>query len=145
MLQLIIPIDNEETSGLLNRYVRRLFQVIQQDIQYKANRQKYKVREPYILQMNFIKWNDKPPDTIDLFYYITHSLYLHKGRNCYIIELNDRPLVTGSKTLVKDLVRLLEYGNENLPPYPLIRDILLYYQIHWEDEFENIINKTMFK
>lgn len=144
MLQLIIPIENEETGGLLDRYVRRLFQVIQQDIQYKANRKKYQVREPYILQMNFIKWNDKPPKELDLFYYITHCLCLHKGRGCYIIELDSRPLVTGSRTPVKDLVRLLEYGNEKLPAYPLISEILSYYQEHYEDEFVKVIERTMF-
>ena len=81
--------------------------------------------------------------TFDLFYYITHCLYLHRDRGCYIIALENTTPVRGSRTLVKDLVRLLEYGNEVLPPYPLIREILSYYQQNWEEEFANVIEKVL--
>lgn len=144
MLRLEILIKDSSKNVILDAFVERLFMTIQQEISFKANRKKYQIREPYILKMNFIKWRDKAPDHIDLFYYITRCLVLNKERSRYVIELNSRNLVVGSQTLVKDLIRLLEYGNEVLQAYPLIRDILSYYQKHWEDEFDNIVDRTLF-
>ena len=142
-MRLEIPIKNNDYDRVLNVYVRQLFKVIKDDIRTKANIQKYKVREPYILSMDFIKWRNEVPDHIDLFYYVTRCLVLKKEKECYVITLNDRALVNGSLTLVKDLIRLLEYGNEKLPAYPLIRNILMYHQEHWKDEFSKVVARSL--
>ena len=138
MLTLEIPYENGSIA-LYNTFCKQLYNAIQRAIYNKADRRKYQVREPYILQMNFIKWKGKPLDEINLYYYITHCLVLKQTNKGYVIELNNYMRVKGSMTLVKDLIRLVEYGNEVLPEYPLIREILSYYQNHYMDEYGNIV------
>lgn len=140
-MRLEIPYDESYYRPLYDTYCKQLYKVIQDEIRYSLNYNKYLIREPYILKMNFIKWKNKPLDKIDLRFYITHCLVLNKTKDGYVIELNDTALVTGSLTKVKDLIRLIEYGNEILPAYPLIRNVLAYYQVHWQDEFQNVLEK----
>lgn len=123
MLELRIYNDELKQANAAS-FCLRLLRIIRAEIFLKANRQKYKVREPIILSIDFIKWNSAPPKTIDLFYYIADCLVLEKTDYGYIIKVNDKRIIPGSTTLIKDLVRLLEYGCALFPPYPLIRDIL---------------------
>lgn len=123
MLSLEIAKNTNDQSSFL-KYCLKVFYFVRHEVYAKADRRKYKVREPIILATDFIKWNSTPPKTLDLFYYVTTCLLIEKTEDGCIIKVNDKAVIPGSTTLVKDLVRLLEYGCNLFPAYPVIRDVL---------------------
>lgn len=130
-------------SPLYEDYCKFLYEEIQQSIKDKVDKRKYDVRVPYIINSSVMKWNTKPPATVNLVYYITHCLELSKEKGEYVIRINPRIKVLGSKTKVSTLVRLLEYGNEKIPPLPVVRSVLLYYQVAYPYLLTEFIERRM--
>lgn len=114
-------------QGLYEDYCKFIFQEIKVTTKQKMNPLKYQVRESFVLNSKVIKWTYKPL-SIDLVYYMNHCLEMKKVRGVYVIRLNEKTKVKGSKTKVSTLIRLLEYGNEVLKPLPLIRVVMSYYR-----------------
>lgn len=136
--------EDEFPSKLYKDYSKFLYKSIKKDIRNSINRFKYLVREPLVLESSLIKWNHEPPKTIDLVYYINNALVLREDHGVYYITLNNK-LIRGSSTPISTLVRLLEYGNENIPPLPLIRSILLRYQATYKTLMFNYLREGMIK
>lgn len=122
-----LKFNEELDKGLYEDYCRFIFQEIKSMISQKVNPLKYHVRETFVLNSKVIKWIYKPT-SLDLVYYINHCLEMKKVRGVYVIRLNEKMKVRGSRTKVSTLVRLLEYGNEVLKPLPLVRTVMSYYQ-----------------
>ena len=118
-------------------FCKVLFMNLCKAIKENINPKKYKIRENAILSSSVIRWNKKPPRTIDLVYYITHCLELVYVKGNYIIRLNESKRIPGSSTKVSTLIRLLEFGNEKIPAYPYIRR---YIQIYM-DSYNEVIKK----
>lgn len=129
-----LVIDSEKINKFFYRRISQIiYRMLLEDIKNNINKKKYSIREKEILKSGVIQWDGKPPKSIDLVYYVTHCLELVYKRGCYVIQLNDRKIIPGSSTKVSTLIRLLEYGNEKITPYPYIRNFLMYYEDHYED------------
>lgn len=126
---MILEIDHTKVNKHFYRtFCRLLFLSIKATIQTNINMKKYRVREKAILKSSVIQWDKKPPKELDLVYYINHCLELVFLNGNYVIRLNDKLKIPGSSTRVSTLIRLLEYGNEEIPAYPYIRTILADYR-----------------
>ena len=139
----------EINKGKLNGYFydkvcKLIYKSVIEDLKKNINKRKYSVREEAVLESGIIKWKGAVPAHIDLVNYITNCLELVFEGNIYVIRLNDRQVVRGSTTKVSTLIRLLEYGNEKITPYPYITCLLKKYEKAYEqiaDEFLRRNNK----
>lgn len=133
MILFKIHFDEEIYRPLYNDYCKFLFGSIKDSIRRQMKKEKYEIRESVIIKSSVIRWYKSPPKKLDIAKYINSCLELIKIRGEYVVALNERKRVKGSSTKVSTLVRLIEYGNEVITPYPLIRRIISYYQSHYKD------------
>lgn len=125
-MQLRIHFENEISRDLYEDYSEFLFDRICEEVHDLINPRKYKVREPLVLSSSVIKWVHKP-QTIDLESYVERCLELVIVEGEFVIRVDPRSLVRGSRTRVLTLIRLLEYGSEVVPPYKVVTRVLLKY------------------
>lgn len=144
-MQLRIHFDDESINpSLYKNYCEFILDKINETIAQKADPRKYKVREELILKSSLISWRGDPPKSIDLMHLVCHCLSLKRIKGEYVITLNEYRLVPKSRTKLSKLIRLLEYGNEEIPPYPLIRSILVYYQKIYPNLMPEFMLERMF-
>lgn len=128
-----LEIDPSKINKYFYKKICKLiYKTIVNDLRKNINKKKYLVREKAVLESGIIKWKGKPPKQIDLVNYITNCLELVFERNMYVIRVNERQIISGSTTKVSTLIRLLEYGNEKLTPYPYITLLLKKYEQTYE-------------
>jgi hypothetical protein len=143
-VQFNIELSNKELMpSLYNDYSKFLFSKIKETISLEINSLKYKVREPYILSCSIIEWAGNPPKSIDLERIIKNCLVLKRIKGTYVIKVSNRK-IPGTYTKMSTLVRLLEYGNEDIPPYPLIRSVFKFYYKIYKDLIPQFMNERMF-
>lgn len=138
-----IHFDKEVYAPLYEDYCRFLYEEIQKSVKNSINKRKYDVRVPYVINSSIMKWNNKPPSSLNLVYYVTHCLELVREKNEYVIRVNPKMKVLGSKTKVSTLIRLLEFGNEKIPPLPVICSVLKYYQERYPYLLTEFIERRM--
>ena len=124
-MQFKIHFDAEVNPGLYRDYCMFLFDKVKESVSDLINPRKYKVREKAVIESSVMRWVVVPLE-LDLVYYVENCLELVKVKGEYVIRVRDDLRVRGSRTKVKTLIRLLEYGNEKIPSYPVIRRVLLY-------------------
>lgn len=132
MIKFEIEYDDKGNDPLYRILCYKIFYSLKSEINRSLDPRKYKIREPFILKSSLIKWNGDPPDSIDLVDYVNNCLTINYIEGYYVIGLDDRR-IPGSTTKLSTLIRLLEYGNEKLPAYPLIRNIIMDYKLHYKE------------
>ena len=142
MIQFKISNQNGD-QGLYNDFCKYLFSEIKDAVSQLADPRKYKVRERYVIESSVIKWRGDPPDSVDLMKLVVNSLELVKIRGEYFIRVNDRRLIPRSSTKVSTLVRLMEYGNEKIRPYPVITRVLRYYYENYQSLVKDFLIKRL--
>lgn len=116
-------------------YCKFIFKLVKLEIANTIQPYQYKAREKDILKSNLITWDKNPPKHLDLVKYVKDCLELANENGTLVIRLNDTKIIPGSSTKVSTLIRLLEFGNETVRPYPFIRDILI--------KFERVYRESM--
>lgn len=144
MIQFKIPFSTKDDKGFYDDYCRFIFSEVKKSIESLINPLKYQVRQKSIIDSSVIVWDsEEPPETINLVYYVNNCLEMVKVRKEYVIRLNDTRKVSGSSTKVSTLIRLLEYGNENVDPYPVITRVLSYYKYNYKNFMIKFIRERM--
>lgn len=131
MIRFKIHFESIVERSLYEDYCKFIYESVQRTVKELIDPKKYRVREKLILESSVIKWEGHPPKHIDLAYYVENCLTMTKEDGEYVIHLDDYKVVTGSRTQVSTLVRLLEYGNEKIPPYPVVRRVMYYYYLKY--------------
>lgn len=127
-MQFRIP-QGQIESRFYDDFCRYLFKRVNRSVEELASQKKYRVREKVVCSSTLLQWTvPEIPSEIGLYHYVINCLSLVYEKGEYIIQVNPRTLVRGTTTPVRTLVRLLEYGNEKLPPYPMITRVLEFYQ-----------------
>lgn len=141
-----IHFDKPVSSGLYKDYCDFIFESvkksIERSVEKSTDREKYKVREPFILESSVMKWVVEL-DHIDLVYYVTHCLEMVREKGEYVIRVSQSQKVYGSLMKVSTLIKLLEYGNEKLPPLPLIRTVFRYYEENYRYLLPEFLERRM--
>lgn len=127
MIQFKIHFNTKIGRALYEDYCRFIFDSVKQTIHKSIDNRKYKVREKAILESSVIQWDGRPPRHIDLIYYVENCLVMTKEYGEFLIHLDESKVIPNSSTKVSTLIRLLEYGNELIPPYPLVSQVILYF------------------
>lgn len=126
MVQFKIEFDETYSPALYQDYSKFVFESVIDTLRDQVNLRKYKVRESQVLESSVINWTHKPR-TVNLYRLVEDSLVLRRENGVYTICLDSYKYVPGSKTKLSTLVRLLEYGNEKIQPYPLVSSVLHYF------------------
>lgn len=142
-MQFKIHFDQEINQSLYNDYCEFLFEEIKKSVKRLINPLKYRARESLVLKSSVIKWTSKKPKSIDLSSYVENCLEMVRIKGEFVVRVRDDQVVRGSKTKVKTLVRLLEYGNESVPAYPVLRRVLLFYSKVYKDLIVEFIRERM--
>lgn len=142
MMRLEIKFNEEIHPSLYKDYSKFLYQSILRSISREIDPFRYSIREPFVQQLGLIKWK-KYPRRVDLASQIKNCLILSKENGIYVIKLDDKSLVRGSRTKVSTVVRALEYGCKWMNPYPLVRRVLLDYQFHYDEMLVDFIRERM--
>lgn len=143
MISFKIHFDARINQSLYEDYCRFIFDSIQNNIEDLINSRKYKVRERLVLESSVIKWDIRPPSSIDLAKYVKNCLEMVRDKGEYVIQVSPLQKIENSSTKVSTLVRLLEYGNERIPPYPVIRTVMRYYRKFYSRLFIKFIKERM--
>lgn len=142
-MQFKIHFDQEINQSLYNDYCEFLFEEIKKSVKRLINPLKYRARESLVLKSSVIKWTSKKPKSINLSSYVENCLEMVRVKGEFVVRIRDDQVVSGSKTKVKTLVRLLEYGNESVPAYPVLRRVLLFYSKVYKDLIVEFIRERM--
>lgn len=130
-------------KGLYNDFSKYLYRKIQESVKSLADSRKYKVREKSVLESSVIKWRRDPLESINLIDYVINCLEIVKIQNEYVIRVKPFIKVRGSLTEVDTLVRLLEYGNEKVKPYPVITRILDHYKQNYQQMVKDFLREEV--
>lgn len=120
-----ILILNEDNLNL-NQFCLFLIDKIKKEFILKLQPYRYEQIKKYLNQegvIDFIGAVRKIEPIIILKQIINNLQYRKQSNNEYIIDLNATIRLYGTNTLVLDIVKLIEYGNSELFPIPLIRNI----------------------
>lgn len=142
-MQFKIHFDQEINQSLYNDYCEFLFEEIKKSVKMLINPLKYRARENLVLKSSVIKWTSKKPKSINLISYVESCLEMVRVKGEFVIRVRDDQVVRGSKTKVKTLIRLLEYGNESVPAYPVLRRVLLLYSKVYKNLLVEFIRERM--
>lgn len=129
---------NPPYPALYNDYCQFLFESMKKSVIANMDLRKYKLREPLILSSSVIDWK-YPQSRINLTRYLRNCLELVKENGIYVVRVNPRMVIRNSRTKVSTLIRLLEYGNEKIPPLPLLRTIFQIYRDTYPDRIVEFI------
>lgn len=141
-MQFKIHFDEEINPSLYDDYCEFIFERVKEDLYDLINPLKYRVREKAVIESSVMRWV-VVPRTIDLARYIEDCLEMVKNKGEFVIRVRSDLRVRYSRTSVKTLVRLLEYGNEKIPPYPVVRRVLKYYSLIYKDLLVEFIRERM--
>lgn len=141
-MQFKIHFDQEVNPGLYQDYCDFLFDMIERSVSELINPLKYHVREKSVIESPVIRWI-KVPKTINLVSYVENCLEMVRDKGEYVIRVREDQRVRGSRTKVKTLIRLLEYGNEKIPAYPVIRVVLKTYSKIYQNLLVEFIRERM--
>lgn len=141
-MQFKLHFDQEINPYLYKDYCEFIFDEVKDSVKELIDPRKYKVRQQAVLESSVIKWT-KVPKTISLVYYMTHCLELVKIKSEYVIRVNPKMTLPYSRTKVSLLIRLLEYGNEKIPPLPLLRRVMDYYAKNYQTLFDLFLERKM--
>lgn len=144
-MEIRIEMKEGVKPSICSSFARYLSRRLQRDISREVRRKSknYKVREEFILTTPLIKWTSRPPKSIDLISYFDNCVEVKRLRGAYVIQINPRPLVKGSKTTVKYLIRVLEYGTQKLPALPVVRKIFSYYSRNYLKMFNDYLKESL--
>lgn len=137
-----IHFNQEVYPPLYEDYCKFLFEEIKSSIRKSVNPRKYRVREKLVINSKVLKWK-VTPESLDLTKYVNSCLEMVKVKGDYVIRLNQKTKVDGSLTKVSTLIRLLEYGNEKIPPVPTIRNVFRYYSENYGDLLSEFFERRM--
>ena len=142
MMQFKIHFDQEVNPGLYRDYCEFLFDRVEDSVRELINPLKYHVREKVVIKSPVIRWI-KVPDSVNLTQYVENCLEMVRDRGEYLIRVREDQRIRGSRTKVKTLIRLLEYGNDKIPAYPVIRVVLSYYSQIYQNLLVEFIRERM--
>ena len=136
-MQFEINLKEELTPSVYRNYSKFVYDEVLRFIKRLSYQKKdnYKIREFQLLNsssVEYIKWDKETPDSLDILYYINHCLVLKKRRGIYYITLDEHQKIKGSKTKVSKVIRLLEFGNEEIRELPVIRRAMTYYSRNYK-------------
>lgn len=141
-MQFKIHFDSDINTDLYEDYCEFLLDRVKDSVHDLINPTKYHIREKYVIESSIMRWVIVPK-SIDLVHYVENCFEMVKYKGEYVIRVRDDLRVHGSKTKVKTLIRLLEYGNDKIPPYPVIRRVLFYYSQVYQDLLIDFIRERM--
>lgn len=141
-MQFKIHFDEEINPSLYEDYCEFILESAENSIRELINPLKYHVREKSVIESPVMRWV-KIPSTINLTQYVENCLEMVRDRGEYVIRVREDQRVSGSHTKVKTLIRLLEYGNERIPAYPVVRKVLMYYSQVYRDLLVEFIRERM--
>ena len=122
-------------KSTLYRFALYIHKRLKNDIE-KSSDKKLEVRYNYIVD-KFIKWYKKPLIKINLKSIIIGSFVIIPYQDGYLITLDYDKMIPYSRTKYNTVARLIEYGNNKIPPYPIIH--------HLFKKYEEIFNNELFK
>lgn len=141
-MQFKIHFDQEVNPGLYRDYCEFLFDRVEESVSELINPFKYHVREKAVIESQVIRWV-RIPDSINLVPYVENCFEMVRDKGEYVIRVREDQRIRDSRTKVKTLIRLLEYGNEKVPAYPVIRTVLTYYSRVYKDLLVEFIRERM--
>lgn len=142
MIQLKIHFDSEVNKGLYQDFCEYLFDQINGTLSDLINDKKLNVRERLIVESSVINWTTKV-EKINLRYYVENCLEMVNVKGDYIIRVRRDLRVRNSRSSVYTLIKLLEYGNETVPAYPIVRAVLLLYSDIYKNLLVDFIKERM--
>ena len=143
-MKIIVDIKHEKQyNKYMNEFLNTLISDMQNDILNTVNYNKLSKRESYLLNCNLIKWTKKPThiDMYKLVYLIVSNIeYKCIKGNTYMIYINPKTYFPNSRTKLELISRLLDKGNEVLPPIHFISRIFRKYKRNINRYFDSFIS-----
>lgn len=136
-MQFKIYIGENIPMRIKRKFALYIFRKMKEELRYKVRRyhRKYEVRESLVLSSTLVKWNGKVPSHLNLPNYVENCLTLSYSYGDFYIKVDDRQLIRGSRTPVFLLIKMLEYGTEEIPRFPLVRKLFDYYSNNYLNLF----------
>lgn len=142
MIQLKIHFDSDVNQGLYQDFCRYLFDQINETLSDLINDKKLNVRERLIIKSSVINWTTKV-EKINLRYYVENCLEMVSIKGDYIVRVRRDLRIKNSRSSVYTLIKLLEYGSETIPAYPVVRVVLLLYSDIYKNLLVDFIKERM--
>lgn len=145
-MQFEINLGDNINPTIYYEFSKYVFDSMKVSLKYQTyrNYKKYKLRERLVLKSSLIKWKrGVVPSGIDLPFYVSNCLELVNIKGKYVIRLNKYWVVKGSTTKVSTLVRLLEHGNDKVPPLPVVSKVFRVYSKYYKSLFSEYIIKKV--
>ena len=142
-MQFKIYLNEEMPMRIKREFAIYLFKKMKEDLKYRVKQyyKKYEVREGLVLNSTLVKWNGKIPSHLNLPYYVENCLTLSCSYGEFYIKVDDHQLVQGSRTPVSLLIKMLEYGTEEIPRFPLVRRLFSYYSNNYLSLFNEFVEE----
>lgn len=125
------PELDDKTSPLIPEFCNMLVFEIRSEIKMNLRNLKLNIREDLLLNASWIRWINKPDhiDMIKLGLYIADSIVCRSIKeNTYVIEINPKTYLPGSKTKLSMVARFLDRGDQSISPMYFINVILMKYR-----------------
>jgi len=143
-MQIRLEFNENINQSVYKSFSKYILKEVKRSIRKLADPRKYKVRESLVIDSPLIKWNRKP-NSIDLLQYINECLVLRYIKGCFVITLDDHKRIRRSRTKLSKLIRMLEYGTDSIPAYPLIRSVMQYYQENYSLMVMNYVKGSLYE
>ena len=123
-----------------SKYLKYLLHKVRESVREVISTNRYR---SYLSQLSNSSVIIKVPDNLESL--IVDSIVLTKVNDEYIIQVDTKKSLPGSDIKVSTLVRLLEYGNEVIRPYHVIRRVFQHYSRIYNNELfmDYMMNEVM--
>lgn len=142
-MQFKIYLNEEMPMRIKRKFAIYLFDKMKEDLKYQVRQyhKKYEVREGLVLNSTLVKWNGKIPSHLNLPNYVENCLTLSCSYGEFYIKVDDRQVIRGSRTPVLLLIKMLEYGTEEIPQFPLVRRLFDNYSNNYLNIFNEFVEE----
>lgn len=136
------PNLDDKSSPLIPEFCSLLISEIRSEIKMNLGSLKLDIREDLLLKADWIRWVKKPDkiDMIKLGMYIADSIVCRNIKeNTYVVEIDPKKLLPGSKTKLSRVARFLDRGDQRVSPMYFINIIFMKYRTKIKDYWRSFI------
>lgn len=118
-----IKINNPD-GYQLEEFCNEVIKEIRTQLLSRINFKKLSLRDDYLNSGKVFTFvgSKRYISTISIIHLALNNLVVKNNKTHYLISINENLKVYGTDNKLVDIVKLIEYGNQELPPYMVFRD-----------------------